>query len=81
MRKKRLEGLVDGIFAIAMTILVLGIDAPTGTMSAPAMDAYIRGLAPDFYSYCLSFLLLGVFCGLTTCTSRNWRRLTPDSYG
>lgn len=42
MRKKRLEGLVDGIFAIAMTILVLGIDAPTGTMSALAMDAYIR---------------------------------------
>jgi uncharacterized membrane protein len=81
MRKNRLEALVDGIFAIAMTILVLGIDTPTGTISASKMDAYIMGLAPDVYSYCLSFLLLGVFCGLTTCTSRNWRRLTQDSYG
>lgn len=61
MKKKRLEALVDAIFAIAMTILVLGIDAPTGTMSVQAMDAYIRGLASDLYSYCLSFLLLGVF--------------------
>ncbi|MBE2899943.1 hypothetical protein DNK57_03800 [Methanothermobacter thermautotrophicus] len=50
MRKNRLEALVDAIFAIAMTILVLGIDTPTGTISASKMDAYIMGLASDLYS-------------------------------
>ena len=59
---QRLETLVDGIFAIAMTLLVLGIDVPT------AADAAVGGLwnalaerQQQFYNYALSFVLLANF--------------------
>jgi uncharacterized membrane protein len=56
----RLETLVDGIFAIAMTILVFNIKLPQGVDSADAFSALAR-LWPTFWSFAQSFLLLGAF--------------------
>lgn len=54
----RVEALSDGIFAIAMTILVLEVHVPELTSAAELTPALIR-MWPKLASYVLSFLLLG----------------------
>lgn len=63
MDSKRLETLVDGIFAIAMTILVLTLTAPqvTGTVSGQAVENALYALLPSFKTMVLSFFLLALF--------------------
>jgi uncharacterized membrane protein len=61
--KKRLEFLFDGIFAIAMTILVLELKVPELTDSH-SVSELARALAHHGYtfgSYLLSFFMLGLF--------------------
>jgi uncharacterized membrane protein len=63
LTKNRLETLVDGIFAIAMTILVLDLSAPRMT-NDEAVAGLLGGLAelgPHFSAFVVSFLLLAVF--------------------
>ena len=63
MDTKRLETLVDGIFAIAMTLLVLGLAVPTihSPITNASVQAAIINLIPNFISLVVSFVLLGVF--------------------
>jgi len=59
---KRIETLVDGIFAIAMTLLVLGIAVPSfANPTEAALYQAIYNLIPNFYSYAISFMLLAIF--------------------
>ena len=61
--RSRLEMLVDGIFAIAMTILVLELKVPE-LSEARSVHELARALArqsPTFISYLLSFFVLGMF--------------------
>lgn len=60
----RLEALADGIFAFAMTLLVLGIDSPEKipqTGADQALLQHLLGLAPQFLVYALAFFTLGSF--------------------
>src|SRR5262249_48029527 len=59
MRTNRIEALSDGIFAIAMTVLVLGIQVPDGGGEAE-LSARLVTLGPQLDSYALSFVMLGV---------------------
>ncbi len=60
MNKNRLETLVDGIFAISMTLLVLNLRLPqVGAETTLARE--LLGMIPHFQSYVLSFYLLAVF--------------------
>ncbi len=61
--KNRLETLVDGIFAIAMTILVLGITPPKPdkTLAPVELTGQIIGLFPEFFIFMVSFLILAGF--------------------
>ncbi len=60
--KSRLETLVDGIFAISMTLLVLSIEIPsTPFYHAADFQIYIISLLPKILIYFLSFILLGIF--------------------
>lgn len=63
MDTKRLETLVDGIFAIAMTLLVLGLAVPkiTGPLSNTAVQQALYAILPNLFSMVLSFILLAVF--------------------
>jgi uncharacterized membrane protein len=63
MDTKRLETLVDGIFAIAMTLLVLALAVPdiTGPLSNAAVQNALYGLIPSFYTLVISFILLALF--------------------
>src|SRR5579859_8164415 len=59
MSVHRVEGLGDGVFAIAMTVLVLGINVPEGR-GGTGLAAQLSALWPKFASYALSFVMLGV---------------------
>ena len=63
MKTDRMETLVDGIFAIAMTLLVLALVVPdlSGVVTNDAVINALYGLIPSFYTLVLSFLLLAVF--------------------
>ena len=56
MGKDRLAAFSDGVIAIIITIMVLELKVPHG-----ADWAALRSLAPDFVSYVLSFVYLGIY--------------------
>jgi uncharacterized membrane protein len=63
LSKQRLEALGDGIFAIAMTLLVLDVKLPeiAGSAVSPELLKHaILGLWPRFVSFFASFVILGV---------------------
>jgi len=64
LTKTRLESLSDGIFAFAMTLLVISIDLPDKTQIVQS-QAYathlLLSLYSDFFHYVLAFLILGAF--------------------
>ena len=59
----RLSGLVDGVFAIAMTLLVLDLVVPASETIHSESDlwAALLGLLPRLITYLMSFLTLGIF--------------------
>lgn len=59
MSPKRLESLSDGIFAFAMTLLVLSINLPEGNKNIDVGN-YIANQLPNFWNFALSFLLLAI---------------------
>ncbi len=61
--KNRIETLTDGVFAIAMTLLVTGLDIPklNGIITSGAVDSILLSLFPDFIHYIVAFVLLASF--------------------
>lgn len=59
----RIEGLTDGVFAVAMTLLVIGLDVPFLPKGAPAraLALALMDLGLPLFKYVVSFLLLGSF--------------------
>jgi uncharacterized membrane protein len=60
---ERLGSLSDGVFAFAMTLLVLDLRVPVleGFQSEGALQHALAGLAPNLLTYLLSFMTLGIF--------------------
>jgi uncharacterized membrane protein len=60
---ERLSALSDGLFAIAMTLLVLDLHVPASTLihSEGALGKALLSLLPRFVPYLMSFLTLGIF--------------------
>jgi uncharacterized membrane protein len=60
--QNRLETLSDGVFAVAMTLLVLDLAVPV--ISQPLTDAallrHLIELWPKFLAYFISFLIIGI---------------------
>ncbi len=64
MSKNRAEALTDGIFAFAMTLLVLGMEVPEpkpGYISADMVSATLADIYPDFTHYLVAFVMLASF--------------------
>ena len=61
--KQRLEALVDGIFAVAMTLLVLDIKLPENIVYASDQSLWARlvTLERHFLIYVISFLVIGMY--------------------
>ena len=59
---ERLQTLADGVFAVAMTLLVLDVRLPeVEADSNGALWDQVQDLAPQFGAYLLSFTMLGTF--------------------
>jgi len=56
----RIEALTDGVFAIAMTLLVLTLEIPEAGQNI-ALHQILFGQAHKFFNYALSFILLAIF--------------------
>jgi uncharacterized membrane protein len=56
MGKDRLAAFSDGVIAIIITIMVLELKIPHG-----ADLAALKGVAPNFLSYVMSFVYLGIY--------------------
>jgi uncharacterized membrane protein len=63
LAKNRIEALADGIFAVAMTLLVLDIKSPEQRFFASnqALLDYLVGLEHSFVMYAISFFVLGIY--------------------
>ena len=60
MNKNRLEAFSDGIFAVAITLLVLDIRPPSDIDYAHLGPA-LWALGPKLFSYLLSFFVVGIY--------------------
>jgi uncharacterized membrane protein len=59
---QRIEAFSDGVFAIAITLLVLDLRIPAGAGSnADALLDAILGLWPSYFAYGLSFTMIGIY--------------------
>jgi uncharacterized membrane protein len=60
---ERLAALSDGIFAVAMTLLVLDLHVPASEVIHSQGELWhtLAGSAPQLISYIMSFLTLGIF--------------------
>jgi uncharacterized membrane protein len=60
---ERLSALSDGIFAVAMTLLVLDIHVPAheAIHSEAELCRALTAMAPQWIAYLMSFLTLGIF--------------------
>ena len=56
----RAFNLSDGVFSIAMTLLVFGLAVPVMTPDGPPLSVLLLSMWPEFLLYGLSFLILGV---------------------
>jgi uncharacterized membrane protein len=65
MSKGRVEAFSDGVVAIIITIMVLGLVPPGGTSIAD-----LAALAPVLLAYVLSFVNVGITGTTTTTCSR-----------
>jgi TMEM175 potassium channel family protein len=70
--KNRLETFVDGVFAIAITLLVLEFVVPILPHSNTALLNYLESLGIKFIGYFLAFFLLGM---LLNNHSRQFRNI------
>jgi uncharacterized membrane protein len=63
MEKSRIAALVDGIFAVAMTLLVLDLKLPEGVKISTDAEVWqqLVELQNHFSTYVLSFIVLGIF--------------------
>jgi TMEM175 potassium channel family protein len=59
----RLAALSDGVFAVAMTLLVLDLTVPSvsGGSEDALLHALLHDVAPRLLPYAMSFLTLGIF--------------------
>lgn len=64
LKPSRIEALTDGVFAIAMTILVLELAIPNFIGTHAGGEGAPRNfveMIPEFYVYALGFVVLGIY--------------------
>ena len=60
--KDRLAALSDGVFAVALTLLVLDLRPPAGSIGSERdLLTAVAALGPQFLAYLMSFMTLGIF--------------------
>ena len=77
---ERLAALSDGIFAVAMTLLVLDLHIPTAAQvhSEGELLAALSAMGPQWTAYGMSFLTLGIFWAGQQTQLNHFREGTRD---
>jgi uncharacterized membrane protein len=77
-QKNRIETLTDGVFAIAMTLIVTGLDIPklNGMITTGTVDSLLFSMLPDFIHYIIAFSLLANFWWASHMRSHYLRAIT-----
>src|SRR5690242_1282064 len=60
MSSQRLEAFSDGVFAIAITLLVLDLVVPARTAGHDALGTRLAHQWPSYLAYVVSFLVIGI---------------------
>jgi uncharacterized membrane protein len=61
LSKSRFESFSDGVFAFAVTLLVLGVALPASRYASDhALTSALLRLWPNLIAYCLSFAVIGI---------------------
>jgi uncharacterized membrane protein len=60
MSTNRLEAFSDGVFAVAITLLVLDIRPPVGADTQNGLWTALGDLWPHYAAYAVSFLIIGI---------------------
>lgn len=75
VNKGRFEAFSDGVFAFAITLLILGIVLPA--LKTPVSDAALRdallSLWPNAIAYVLSFAVIGIMWQNHHALFRSWQ--------
>ncbi|ULQ56213.1 TMEM175 family protein [Flavihumibacter rivuli] len=58
---KRIQGLTDAVFAVAMTILIIEIRIPEGLNADVLSRYFFEKILPELFVYMLGFVTLGIF--------------------
>lgn len=61
MEKNRMESLTDGIFAFAMTLLVMDLILPRDAIITETSSAALFSLLSNFFHYIIAFFVLAAF--------------------
>jgi len=63
LNNQRIEAISDGVFAIALTLLILDIKVPVSEAIRTEKELFnaFVGLAPKLLSYFLSFMTMGIY--------------------
>jgi uncharacterized membrane protein len=65
----RIIGFSDGVFAIAITLLVLTIDVPAN-LTSQEVSSFLWGALPQVLIYGASFMVIGTSgCATTACSA------------
>jgi uncharacterized membrane protein len=56
---ERINAFSDGVFAIAITLLVLNVEVPS--VPSGELGEALSGLGDDFTAYCIGFAVMGLF--------------------
>lgn len=59
--KSRLEGLTDGVYAVALTLLVLDLKLPSGPLDSAEFLAALTGQIPNALAWLLSFWVILIY--------------------
>jgi uncharacterized membrane protein len=73
MNKQRLEAFTDGVYAIAITLLILDIRIPEVPYNA--LGSALFKLLPQMYTYVLSFFVVGLYWIANHRVARNVKQV------
>ncbi len=60
-RSNRILGFSDGVFAIAITLLVLTLELPSNLTSSEEVSSFLWEALPQVVVYAASFMVIGTF--------------------
>jgi uncharacterized membrane protein len=58
---QRIEAFSDGVFAIAITLLIIEVKVPHGDLHGKTLAQALLDLWPSYFAYVLSFVMIGIY--------------------